>query len=64
MKDVRMGRFTFSIDLDLYRENFKYLGNDSDGRENYLLNDIRDDKNFGCIFKIKSYNLGAFFSCN
>ena len=61
MKEARIGQFTFSIDLDLYRDEFRYLGNAADGVENYLLNDIRDTSNFGCKFKIKCYYLGTFF---
>jgi len=61
MKEVQPSQFTFSIDLNLYRDELRYLGNAADGVENYLLNDIRDGANFGCKFKIKCYYLGAFF---
>ena len=53
------GIFTCSINLDLYRDGFKFLGKDADGFEGYLLNDIRDKENFGCKFKISSFLFGA-----
>jgi hypothetical protein len=47
--------FTCVVNLDLYRDSFKYLGKTVDGVESYLLNDIRDKDHFGCKFKIASF---------
>jgi hypothetical protein len=55
----RPGLFYLHINLDLYRDSFKYLGKSVDGTENYLINDIRDKQNFGCNFKIARYFFGA-----
>ena len=60
MKGSRLDQFHFSVNLDLYRDELRYLGNAADGTENYLLNDIRDNQNFGCKFKIQTYFFEAF----
>jgi hypothetical protein len=60
MREAQPIEFSFSIDLDLYRDQFRYLGSAMNGVESYLLNDIRDSQNFGCKFKIQTYFFGAF----
>jgi len=57
---ITPGIFTCVVNLDLYRDSFKYLGKTPDGVESYLLNDIRDKDNFGAKFKIASFLFGAY----
>lgn len=61
MREAQPIEFSFGIDLDLYRDQFRYLGSNTNGVENYLLNDIRDSHNYGCKFKIQCYFLSAYF---
>ena len=53
------GIFTCAVNLNLYKDSFKYLGKTPDGVESYLLNDIRDKDNFGCKFMISNFLFGA-----
>jgi hypothetical protein len=61
MREAQPVEFSFSINLDLYRDQFRYLGSAINGVETYLLNDIRDSNNYGCKFKIQCYFLSAYF---
>ena len=55
MAKIQPTIFNCYIKLDLYQDCFRYLGNAADGTENFLLNDFRDEHNFGCKFKIATY---------